>query len=301
MGFRVTDSATSAKISSLVASSREKISELQLQLQTGKRINRPSDDPASVDIVLNLKTSLDTVNQFKRNATAAKDFLGSTDNALNTFETLLDRTQTLLSQGLTDVTGQTAKDALAVEIEVIRERVLNLANTKFDDRYLFGGTRQDDPPYDPTTMAAAAVVATEPKIRVEPDANPIATGVVAEDLFADGTGTIFTVFTSIATALRGTGNAATDKASLETALDRIIEFSGYEKEARSKVGARLNAIESAQERLGSDALVYEASKQQTEGIDFANTVLKLSESERAFEAILQSSRHGRQSLIDFLG
>ena len=71
MNFRVSDSRSTANTTSRINSQRSRLSVLQEQLSTGKRINRASDDPSGMEMVLNLRTSQTEIKQFQRNNQAA--------------------------------------------------------------------------------------------------------------------------------------------------------------------------------------------------------------------------------------
>lgn len=301
MSFRVTDSNTNSSFTKRINSQRSQISILQERLATGKRINRPSDDPNGAEAVINIRTSQKEIEQFQRNAAAANQKLTSADDTLGSYENILDRVKTLVTQGLNDTTTQQAKNAIATELEALRERVLSTANSKYGGEYLFGGSRQNVPPYDPTTAAPAGTPASAQYIQIEPGANAIAVGVTAETVFGDATSDIFTDLTNAITALRGTGDADADKTTLQNTFSRLSVYSDLAGIARARIGANQNITDLAQERLSSDFLSLDTRANDIEGADFAETAIDLAETTNALEATLQVVAKGRRSLFDFLG
>ncbi|NJM51898.1 MAG: flagellar hook-associated protein FlgL [Blastocatellia bacterium] len=180
MNIRVADNSTAANFTSRVNNQRNRLSILQEQIASGKRINRPSDDPNGAEAIIKLKTSQKEIEQFERAAQTAQQKLTAADDTLNSYENLLQRVRTLVTQGLSDTATQTAKNALATEIETLRGRILNTANTNYNGEYLFGGTRQNAPPFDQTTAAPAATPTTPQYIQLEPGTSAIAVGVTAD-------------------------------------------------------------------------------------------------------------------------
>ncbi len=77
--------------------------------------------------------------------------LTAADNSFDNYQLNMDRAKVLISGGLTDVTNQAARNALANELEALRTGFISFANTRNGDNYLFGGTRQGEPPVDPIT------------------------------------------------------------------------------------------------------------------------------------------------------
>lgn len=299
MNFRVTDN--NSTLSSRINTQRSRLNILQERISTGKRINRPSDDPGGAEMVLNLRTSLKEIEQFGRSAQTANHKLTAADDALSGFENLVERVRTLVAQGLSDTTTQEARNSLATEIESLRERILNLANSKYGDEYLFGGTRQNAPPFDPTTAAPNATPAVPQHIQIEPGANAIAAGVTAETIFSDAASTIFTDLTNAANALRGTGDTNVDRVTLQNTMTRLGIYADLATVAHARVGANMNSSELALERLTSVSLSLEERAASIENADFAETALALADTERSLEATLQVAGRGRRSLFDYLG
>lgn len=302
MPFRVTDANTSATLAANISRNRQLITVAQEQLSGGKRINRPSDDPSGAGAVLRLRTSQAMLDQFRQSATDVKDGLLIADNSLESYEQSLDRARALLTEGASDTTSASARESIATEIDGLRAQILSTANLRSNDQYVFGGTRQDAPPFDPTTESPAATTASARVVQVEPDAAPIVAGVTAETVFSDATGTVLQTLTDVAAALRGTGDAAADQATILNGLDRLGSFTNLAEVARVKVGNGISAATTADERLNQLSLSYQQSADKIEGTDFVATAFEMTSAQNALNASLQaSSLAGRKSLIDFLG
>lgn len=301
MSFRVTDSFSGDSKISRINTQRSLMSTLQERIASGKRINRPSDDPAGAEMVLKLRTSQAEIEQFKRSAQTANQKLTAADSSLDGYETVLDRVRSLLAKGLSDTATQPARDALATEIQSLRDRILNIANTKNGDEFLFGGTRQNAAPFDPATAAPAASAANAAYVQIEPGTNAIAVGVTADKVFADSVSDIFTDLDSAAAALRGTGDAAADRLALDNAMSRMKIYADAASVARASIGANMNITTVALERLNGDFLSLEERAGEIENADFVETAVRMSEAQRALEATLQMTASNRRSLFDFLG
>ncbi len=225
----------------------------------------------------------------------------ATDDSLSGYETILERVRTLVTQGLSDTTTQAARNALATEIESLRSRVLNVANAKYGDDYLFGGTRQNVPPFDPTTAAPAGTPTSAQYIQIEPGATAIPVGATADTIFIDATSDVFTDLTNAVNALRGTGNPTTDRTTLETTMSRLGIYTDLVNVAHTVTGAYMNATELAQQNLISNFLSIDERASAIEDADFAETAIALAKTQRTLDATLQVVAQGRRSLFDFLG
>lgn len=300
MVYRVTDSINNSRLSQQIATQQLRLAGAQERLSTGKRINRPSDDPFGAAAVIQLRTSQADLSQFQRSTASAGDKLATADNALNSYESILDRVRTLFTEGITDTATKESKQAIATELDSIRTSLIDLGNLRSGGEYVFGGTRQDQPPFDVNGVPAATANADQ-LVQLEPNGTPIVTGVTAESLFSNAGGSIFATLSAAATALRGTGNPATDKASLTNALGQLATFKDQESVARTRIGNSQNAIDQVNERLGGQSLALEDSVQRIETADFAETAVQLTEAQRSLEAVLESGAKAQtRSLLDLI-
>src|SRR5574337_1726029 len=74
------------------------LSDLNIQLSTGKRINQPSDDPVGAARALDLTHLTADAAQYQRNITSANARLGLEDQTLSNTSNVLGRVRTLLLQ-----------------------------------------------------------------------------------------------------------------------------------------------------------------------------------------------------------
>jgi len=300
MTFRVTDSSQRAVFSDRVNVQRARVAHAQELVSSGRKINRPSDNPFGADAVLRLRTSVSSIEQFQEAGSKLRDNLQIADVSLNSYEVLLDRAKTLLTQGASDTTSAANRVSIATEIDSIRQQSLSIANLKSDDRYLFGGTRQLAPPYD-----SAGVPAVTPNqqqyVQLEPGAFPVPVDVTGEMIFANGANTIFAELAAAATALRGTGNPAADQLQILTSLDSVTTFAERANSAQALLGGSMHSIDEASTRLGNQSLAYQQATNKVEAADLGEAALELSEADRDLQATLQSiSSFGRHTLLDFL-
>lgn len=301
MPFRVTDASTNARLLAQLTASRQRVARAQEQVASGKRINRPSDDPVGAGVLVRLNITQAALEQFERNSGVARDLLTAADGSLESYEQLLDKVRASIARGASDVIDANGKAAIAEELDGLAGSVLALANQRYGDRYLFGGTRQEVAPYD-ANGAPAATPSTPQVLRIEPDGAPLTVGFPAETVFADAQGTVFTELANAATALRGTGDPVADRAALLQSLDRLGALAVQARMAHVKVGVGLERVEMVAAQLTETQLGLAATADRTEAADFVEAALELSKSQRTLEAILQTKAvtNGR-SLLDLIG
>lgn len=301
MTFRVTNSSQTSILSARIALSRQRLDAAQERISSGKRINRPSDDPFGAEAVLRFRTSQASVEQFQQNAATVRDGLQSADGAMESYQQLLDRASVLLTQGASDLTSAPARASIAQEIEGIRTQMLTIANTKTNDRFVFGGTRQSVAPFDSAGTPAVAATTTQ-MVQIEPDAAPIAGGVMADTVFSNGGGTVFANLASAVAALRGTADPVADKAAVLASMDGLVTFSNQSETGRAQLGASFNGVDGASSRLASQSLSFQEAANRFESADFAEAAVELTQASNSLQATLQATAYaGKGSLMDLIG
>jgi flagellar hook-associated protein 3 FlgL len=124
------------------------IADTQNQLNTGKRINQPSDDPVGAARALELSHMAADSAQYQRNITAANSRLGIEDQALSSSADVLNRVRTLLLQGSTGSQSDQSRADIATEMTHLQQQLLGLANSKDGQGdYLFAGSQTGTQPF----------------------------------------------------------------------------------------------------------------------------------------------------------
>lgn len=124
------------------------IADTQNQLNTGKRINQPSDDPVGAARALELSHMTADSAQYQRNITAANARLGIEDQTLSSSADVLNRVRTLVLQGSTGSQSDQTRSDIATELTQLRQQLLGLANSKDGQGdYLFAGSQTGTEPF----------------------------------------------------------------------------------------------------------------------------------------------------------
>jgi len=125
----------------------QRIENAQHPLLTGKRINRPSDDPFGASRVLKFHEEQNQLTNYLNNIDMVTGLNESGASALQSLSTLLAEAKALAVQGASSGPNQTDRDTIASQIEQMLGDAVAMANTKFGNRYLFGGTLTESPPF----------------------------------------------------------------------------------------------------------------------------------------------------------
>ncbi|HUK90776.1 MAG TPA: hypothetical protein VLZ81_10280, partial [Blastocatellia bacterium] len=129
MSFRVTNTYMNNQELSDIGLQQQRLAIAQQQVGNGLRINSPSDDPYGDAAVININTQTAVMNQFAQNATTVNNSLSVADGALNTYQQTLDTASSLLTEGQSTITTQSAKNAIATQLQGMAQTIISIANT----------------------------------------------------------------------------------------------------------------------------------------------------------------------------
>lgn len=290
---RVTQSMMSQRSLGSLQASLSKLANLQEQVTTGRVLNRPSDSPSDTMTAMRMRSSLSDQKQYARNAEDGLGWLGQSENTLSGVNSQLRRARELALQGVNGSQGQAALDALAVEVEKIREGVLASANTTYLGRPIFGGITGGPVAFD----AAGAWVGTAGAVnRTVADGVTIDVQTDGQAAFGPNGANVLDDLANLSAALRAGDTTATAAAgnALNAGMDRI-------QGQISDIGARYNRLEAASQAAADAELALKGSLSEVENTDLPKALVELQMQEVAYQAALASTaRVVQPSLMDFL-
>ena len=131
---------------------QSKLMDLNMQASSQKRINRPSDDPVGTARVLNYRTSLSSIDQYRTNIDTAKGWLGLADESMIQVSTILTKLKGLAEQGASGTMTASDREATSYEVRQLFSQLVNLGNTRFEGNAIFGGQKFDESAFEEALM-----------------------------------------------------------------------------------------------------------------------------------------------------
>ena len=142
--------STSGKYSQLVADMQKQLSnynKLTKQLASGSKLTSITDDPIATVNVLNTNRQLGQMDTFSSNVELAKTELSALDDLMDLATGYLSNAWDKAVQANNQTYSDTSLKALKVEIDEITKTMVDLANTEYDDNYIFSGANTKTVPY----------------------------------------------------------------------------------------------------------------------------------------------------------
>ncbi|GAF26459.1 MAG: flagellar hook-associated protein 3 FlgL [Moorella sp. (in: firmicutes)] len=274
----------------------ENMARAQEQMSSGKRVNRPSDDPIVVARILAFKTSIAANDQYQKNMEDAKGWVDASEGALGMATDVLQRARELAVYGANGTMPDTSMKALAAEVNQLIDEMVQIANTSYGGRYLFGGSNTTTPPFSHTGDTINPNYNTQdleweiaPQVTITVNKN-------GGEVFQQGDNDIFQLLKELRDDLDGGKN--TDVSNLlgrfDQAIDHILDI-------RASLGAMSNRLEMSLSRLSDTQISLTQTMSKLEDVDLAKATIEYKNYENVYLASLATSAKALQpSLIDYL-
>lgn len=279
-----------------------KMDKLYLQMSSGSRINKPSDDPAGLVTSMRLRTKLRENEQYKENVGDAISWVEKADSALGTYGDVLQRIRELTVKAANGTNESSALEAIHDEVEQLKEEIADIANSTLDDRYIFGGSHTMEQVYDvasDTWNGNTGAIKFETGQDIVMQVN-IGGEVFGIDFSGDTPDTSNSIFATLDKILTDITNGDYEELGGND-LQLLDDHINVGLSARSKMGAKYNRLEMINSRLADMEINYEQVLSTNEDVDMAQLVIDLTNQENVYRASLSAGAKIIQpSLVDFL-
>jgi len=262
---------------------RQNIDQTQQQISTGKIVNTPSDNPVLDQRLMLLQDEVNQNNVYTQNVQYATSFLTQQSTALNSAVNLMTNIKTMLLSAANDQNSQDMQN-YGTQLGQDINQLLDLANTKFGDKYIFGGTQTTSQPFFMNANGTAV------------SANPGGVGgalnldvgfqisdqynITGEEAFNNGQ--IFSDLTAISGELNnGTVPSQADIQTVDNDLNSLIN-------TNAKAGAMIDRFSAIQTQLSSQTQSLQTTQSNLGDTDVAAATIKLEEEQTALQAALQT-------------
>ena len=144
--MRVSDLMLNNSFISNLNGTKARVSKLQLDIATQKKIRNPSDSPYGTSKILKLNEQLNLQESYSKNIENGLAFLNETSFELDSMQTDIADVQTALTE-LQNPTNQVNIKSYADQVDLALKSILNHANAQFNGKYVFGGTDFSSEPF----------------------------------------------------------------------------------------------------------------------------------------------------------
>lgn len=274
------------------------------QLSTGKKVNRPSDDPVVAMKGMNYRTQVEDIEQYQRNITEVNTWMDNSDAALDEATQALQRLRELAVQGSNGTYEEGQRDNIASEIDQLKEHLVDIANTKVNNKYVFNGTKTTGTPdtngdlVPPVTVGEDGMVtrtaSSEGPVNIEvSDGVRMKVNINPNEVFGEK---LFKDIEAFSSALKNDDQQGIQEAiaNIDKNIDNVVD-------ERADLGARMNRVELIENRIAGQEITANEMMSDNEDADMEKVIMNLTNQETVHRAALGAgSRVIQPTLLDFL-
>ncbi|MEA3469215.1 MAG: flagellar hook-associated protein FlgL [Thermodesulfobacteriota bacterium] len=334
--MKATEGTTYRMLQSNLGRITTRLEDLRIQGATGIKLNKPSDDPASIRPVLTTRTQIMHTDRYLETMGVTSDKMESTDGHLNHVENILQRVKEITINSINSAMSPSDMQTFADEVAHMKDELLDAANAKVDGKYIFSGYAENTTPFVKNNAYDPALYDTTNSLtwpyRYAGDSNPteleispgerLEANLTGNDLFMGisnstmqappnpgpgyesdaGRIDIFSVLTRTEEALRAgnLGDPAGPGGGLEAKLDELEMAADQNRRLRSQLGNRAARVESAMQHQEDVKIDLQQILSRYEEADIIEVYNDIIQQENAFEAALNiTSKVSRISILDF--
>ena len=134
-----------------ITNSQSKWMDYGLQMSTGQRVNKPSDDPIAASQAVVVSQAQQQNAQYATARTFATQKVSLEESVLQQVTAAITSAHTSVVAAANGTLSDDDRASMATELQGVRDQLLNLANsTDGNGRYIFGGYKTSDKPFDST-------------------------------------------------------------------------------------------------------------------------------------------------------
>jgi len=145
--MKATQATTYRSLQNFLDRTTNRLQTLQLQAATGKKLNRPSDDPTAISPVLSARTQIQAANRYIETIATGLDRINNMDGYLDGIGNTMIRLKEIAIAGVNGALSPADMQTYAEEVKQLRDSLLADANAQVDGKYLFAGFSEKTRPF----------------------------------------------------------------------------------------------------------------------------------------------------------
>jgi flagellar hook-associated protein 3 FlgL len=296
--MRTTFNAMYREAGAGIETAAARLSYFQRQVSTGKRLEKPSDDPSGTATAIGEHAELASVERYSKSAISVGSKLSVIDTVLSDIVEKLSAASVAVvgARGTSQTPAQ--REASAQQLEGLKATLFDNFNTSFQGSYVFGGAGSAAPPYAKDGAGVVQPYAgTAGEVFVDIDKNrSVKVAMNGDVMVTSGGEDLFGVMDEMIAAAR-TG----DSTALGAGLPKLAAAMLRVTTTQSRVGADLNMIDDQRLRLGQMKIAAGTRLDKVESANMAEAITGMNQAQSAYEAALGAAGAvTRASLMDYL-
>ncbi len=285
-----------------------KISE---QLNTGKQINRISDDPHKAVKIMNLNNEIKYAEKYNYNIDETVGWMNNADSSLEEIGRVLsDIKESILKVGNGTYSDNELK-AIHVEMNEKIKELGETLNTSHGGRYMFGGTNVDEPPIIIEEKDGVVTLKLNSNTNAEDLKADISDGITidynvsAQEIFNKDGNSFLDLINNLSSTMNDIANGNNIDSNKEQLLgdlkSGVGEFFNHTLDHRTSLGVRVSTAEKIKELNNENILNMKGVLSLDQDVDHVNKFIELKSAELIYQASINvGSKLIQPTIMDYL-
>lgn len=269
------------------------------KITSNKKFTNISENPIDSSALIGINNQLTKIETYKKNISNASTQLKAQDDVFSSIVKKMDRINELAIGAANGASGENGIEAAKTEIEELKKSIVALANTKYNDMYIFAGENVTTPPYsyDEATgnITFSGTPSSDPnyqrKIEIA-DGVKIGLNAAGDSVFGmydaadptnpDVSNGLFKVLGDLTTALNDQ-----DGDKIRAELDNIQSAMKNVSEIQSIFSSSVSKLTMTETTLDDTNLTLKSQQQNLQEIDQATAISDWVKQNYAYQASMQ--------------
>jgi flagellar hook-associated protein 3 FlgL len=321
--MRLTNNMIMRKYMANLNTSLTTLNNLNEQTSSGMKFSKMSEDPATALKAFQVRRNLSQITLYKSNVLDTQNSLSDIEFSISNLNNTLSDINAQIIQGRTGTYNASDKIVIANTLKDMQQQILEISNSKFSGKFIFGGPNVKQPPFtlDATskllyngvnvdtgtftneaiyvdiglglsTDTAGNIIPQSAFNKSHPGSELLGTGVDADGI----SNNLYNVVGEIAKMFQNNDFTNIDK--------YVNKFSKNVEEVMvqyANVGEKSKSLEYLSNRLDTDENNALHKQNDLEAVDLAKSILDFKNQESSYNAALQMGAKILQlSLVDYL-
>ena len=284
------------------------LAKTQIQLSTGKQINRPSDAPDKSSLITRLQSEMTRQASYQGNLNAVNVRLQAEDTALRNTSNVMYRFKELAVQAANDTLSTADRNTLSFEMIQLREQILSMANSQDSNgNYLFAGSRVAQEPFGADAKGRVVYQGDQSRMLVPVgDNRQMNLNIPGSDVFVrlvrdDDKGNKIGVgfFQALSDMVDAVKN--TDRPNIQRGIKELDRMQQGISDASAQLGTDMNVVDSQGGVLDEITLRLKTTLSDVQDLDYTEAITKMNKDQLALESAQSTfAKISKLSLFNYI-
>ncbi|HCH33303.1 MAG TPA: flagellar hook-associated protein 3 [Oceanospirillaceae bacterium] len=290
--MRVTQAGFYNQATQQMGKQQAKVFETQAQLSSGKKILRPSDDPALASAINNLKSQMDINQRYLTNLGRMEDTLKMQEASVSSSIEVVSRIKELSVQAANDTYSAADRKSLAIEVKELISSLADLGNMRgTDGAYLFSGFTQNKAPFVEASTGVVTYTGTHDYQKVMVDeGRSMQLGLPGSEVFGSvqhrdastGTTSSIDMFATLGQMYQAL--VTNNTTEIRNTLDKVSSVHEHVTVQQANIGSRMQRVETLSNVIEDRDFTYKTLQSSMEDLDYVEAASRLKNQSLALQA-----------------